>query len=182
MPKLRFANHLPARIVGLVRDGKANVAVIFALAMVPTIYLLGMTLDYSQVIRKRAQLNAAADAAVIAAVTPTMLTQPTAAAVTAATNVFNATAMGPQGNGLQGLAGTPALNVSVTNSGLVRTATVSYTAASTNNFPILLGTPSWSFLGSSSASASGAPNINFYLLLDDSPSMAIAANQSDITR
>jgi Flp pilus assembly protein TadG len=180
MPKLRFANHLPARIVGLVRDGKANVAVIFALAMVPTIYLLGMTLDYSQVIRKRAQLNAAADAAVIAAVTPTMLTQPTAAAVTAATNVFNATAMGPQGNGLQGLAGTPALNVSVTNSGLVRTATVSYTAASTNNFPILLGTPSWSFLGSSSASASGAPNINFYLLLDDSPSMAIAANQTDI--
>jgi Flp pilus assembly protein TadG len=68
MPKLRFANHLPARIVGLARDRKANVAVIFAVVMVPTIYLLGMTLDYSQVIRKRAQLNAAADAAVIAAV------------------------------------------------------------------------------------------------------------------
>jgi Flp pilus assembly protein TadG len=179
MPKLRFANHLTARIVGLARDRKANVAVIFAVAMVPTIYLLGMTLDYSQVIRKRAQLNAAADAAVIAAVTPTMLTQPTANAVTAATNVFNATAS-PQGKPLPGLAGTPALNVSVTNSGLVRTATVSYTAASTNNFPILLGTPVWAFNGSSSASASGAPNINFYLLLDDSPSMAIAANQSDI--
>jgi len=175
MPKLRFANFLTARIFHLARDRKANVAVIFALVMVPTIYLLGMTLDYSQVARKRAQLNAAADAAVIAAVTPTMLTQPTSAAVTAATNVFNAT-----GNGLSGLAGAPALNVSVTNSGLVRTATVSYTAASSNNFPILLGTPSWSFNGSSSASASGAPNINFYLLLDDSPSMAIAANQNDI--
>jgi Flp pilus assembly protein TadG len=175
MPKLRFANFLTARIFHLARDRKANVAVIFALVMVPTIYLLGMTLDYSQVARKRAQLNAAADAAVIAAVTPTMLTQPTSAAITAATNVFNAT-----GNGLSGLAGAPALNVSVTNSGLVRTATVSYTAASSNNFPILLGTPSWSFNGSSSASASGAPNINFYLLLDDSPSMAIAANQNDI--
>jgi Flp pilus assembly protein TadG len=174
MPKFRFAN-LTARIVCFRNDPKANVAVIFALLMVPTIYLLGMTLDYSQVIRKRAQLNAAADAAVIAAVTPTMLTQPTSAAVTAATNVFNATA-----TGLPGLAGTPALNVSVGNSGLVRTATVSYTAASTNNFPILLGTPSWSFAGNSSASASGAPNINFYLMLDDSPSMAIAANQNDI--
>jgi Flp pilus assembly protein TadG len=175
MPKLRFFDDLTTRFFHLLQDRKANVAVIFALVMVPTIYLLGMTLDYSQVARKRAQLNAAADAAVIAAVTPTMLTQPTSAAVTAATNVFNAT-----GNGLSGLAGTPALNVNVTNSGLVRTATVSYTAASSNNFPILLGTPSWSFAGSSSASASGAPNINFYLLLDDSPSMAIAANQNDI--
>src|SRR5665213_632707 len=175
MPKFRFADYLTARIFHLLRDRRANVAVIFALVMVPTIYLLGMTLDYSQAIRKRAQLNAAADAAVIAAVTPTMLTQPTSAAVTAATNVFNAT-----GNGLSGLSGTPLLNVNVTNSGLVRTATVSYTAASTNNFPILLGAPAWPINGSSSASASGAPNINFYLLLDDSPSMAIAANQADI--
>ena len=77
MPKFRFADYLTARIFHLLRDRRANVAVIFALVMVPTIYLLGMTLDYSQVIRKRAQLNAAADAAVIAAVTPTMLTQTT---------------------------------------------------------------------------------------------------------
>src|ERR1700723_21995 len=109
MPKLRFANDLATRIFRFLGDRKANVAVIFALLMVPTIYLLGMTLDYSQVVRKRAQLNAAADAAVIAAVTPTMLTQPTSAAVTAATNVFNATAS-PQGKPLPGLAGTPALN------------------------------------------------------------------------
>ena len=73
------------------------------------------------------------------------------------------------------------MNVNVTNSGLVRTATVSYTAASTNNFPILLGTAAWPFNGSSSASASGAPNINFYLLLDNSPSMAIAGTPAGIT-
>ena len=176
MPKLRLSNRLTARIFHLWRDRKANVAVIFALIMVPTIYLLGMTLDYSQAIHKRAQLNAAADAAVIAAVTPSMLTQPTSAAVTAATNVFNAT-----GNGLSGLSGTPSLNVNVTNTGLVRTATVSYTAASTNNFPIVLGTSAWPINGSSSASASGAPNINFYLLLDDSPSMAIAGTPAGIT-
>jgi Flp pilus assembly protein TadG len=176
MPKLRFANDLATRIFHLLRDRKANVAVIFALVMVPTIYLLGMTLDYSQVIRKRAQLNAAADAAVIAAVTPSMLSQSSTVATAAATNVFNATA-----NGLPGLASTPSLNVNVTNSGLVRTATVSYTAASTNNFPILLGTAAWPFNGSSSASASGAPNINFYLLLDDSPSMAIAGTPAGIT-
>jgi Flp pilus assembly protein TadG len=156
-------------------DRKANVAVLFALVMVPTIYLMGMTLDYTQAVHKQSQLNAAADAAVIAAVTPSMLAQSTAAATTAATNVFNATA-----NGLPGLSGPPALNVSVVNNGLVRTATVSYTAAATNNFPILLNTPAWPITGTSTASSSSSPNINFYLLLDDSPSMAIGAGPSDI--
>ncbi|MGD5691115.1 pilus assembly protein TadG-related protein, partial [Xanthomonas citri pv. citri] len=52
------------------RDRKANVAIIFALMMVPTIFLLGMALDYTLALRKREQLNAAADAAAIAAVRP----------------------------------------------------------------------------------------------------------------
>jgi len=134
-----------------------------------------MTLDYTQAVRKRSQLDAALDAAVIAAVTPSMLSQSNAAATTAATNVFNATAVG-----LPGLSGQPALNITVTNVGLVRTVTASYTSASTNNFPILLGTPAWNINGTSAASASGAPNINFYLLLDDSPSMAIAGTPAGV--
>jgi Flp pilus assembly protein TadG len=158
------------------KDRDANIAVIFALAMVPAIYLLGMTLDYAQAVRKRSQLNAAADAAAIAAVTPSMLSQPISAAVTAATNVFNATA-----NSLPGLSAQPNLTVNITNTGLVRNAVISYTAGSTNNFPILLGSAAWPIGGSSSASATGAPNINFYLLLDDSPSMAIAGTPAGIT-
>jgi Flp pilus assembly protein TadG len=175
MPNFRFVNFLTARFLHLLRDRKANVAVMFAVMMVPTIYLLGMTLDYTQAVRKRSQLDAALDAAVIAAVTPSMMSQSNAKAVTAATNVFNATA-----TGLPGLSGQPTLNIAVTNVGLVRTVTASYTSASTNNFPILLGTPAWHINGTSSASASGAPNINFYLLLDDSPSMAIAGTPAGI--
>jgi Flp pilus assembly protein TadG len=175
MPNFRFVNFLTARIFHLLRDRKANVAVMFAVMMVPCIYLLGMTLDYTQAVRKRSQLDAALDAAVIAAVTPSMLSQSNAAATTAATNVFNATAAG-----LPGLSGQPTLNITVTNVGLVRTVTASYTSASTNNFPILLGTPAWNINGTSAASASGAPNINFYLLLDDSPSMAIAGTPAGV--
>jgi Flp pilus assembly protein TadG len=165
-------NALLLRFAG---NRNANVAVMFALAMVPTIYLLGMMLDYTQAIRRRSQLDAATDAAAIAAVTPSMMSQPNSAAVTAATNVFNATAAK-----LPGLYATPNLTVNITNNGLVRNAAISYTAASINNFPILLGSPAWPINGASTASASGAPNINFYLLLDDSPSMAIAANDTDI--
>jgi Flp pilus assembly protein TadG len=159
-------------------DRKANVAITFALVMIPTVYLLGMALDYSLAVRKRSQLNAAIDAAAISAVTPSMLAQSSSVATTTATNVFNATA-----NGMPGLSGPPALNVTIANSGLVRTATVSYKAASINNFPILLRAPVWQINGTSTATSSGgaAPNINFYLLLDDSPSMAIAGTPAGIT-
>jgi Flp pilus assembly protein TadG len=44
----RSANRLTKRIVRLLRDRKANIAVTFALAMVPAVYLLGMALDYAQ--------------------------------------------------------------------------------------------------------------------------------------
>src|ERR1700722_11104029 len=109
MPKLRFADDLATRVFRFLGDRKATMTVIFALVRVLTIYFLGMTLDYSQVLCKRAQLNAAADAAVIAAVAPSMLSQSSTLAVAAATNVFNATA-----NGLSGLASTPSLSVNVT--------------------------------------------------------------------
>ena len=165
-------------IVRFAKNRKANVAVIFAIIIVPTIYLLGMGIDYTQARRRQSQLDAAADAAAIAAVTPSMMAQSTTVAQTTATNIFNTKANAIAG----GLTATPILTVTVGNVGLVRTATVTYTANSTNNFPSLLGKQVWPIQGSATASASGAPNINFYLLLDDSPSMAIAANDTDIAK
>lgn len=156
-------------------DRKANVAIIFALTMVPIIFLLGMTLDYTLALRKREQLNAAADAAAIAAVRPAMLTQTDSAVVKAtAEAVFAAKA------NLPGLSSVPTPTVTVIDSGLARTITVSYTAESVNNFPGVLGKQTWQVAGSATAKASSAPNMNFYLLLDDSPSMALAATQTDI--
>jgi Flp pilus assembly protein TadG len=193
MSNLRSANRLTTLLFQSLKDRKtdiatnpllrrfasndrANVAVIFAIVMVPTIYLLGMTMDYTQAYHKQSQLNAAVDAAAIAAVTPTMMSQSNTTAANTATMVFNATA-----KQLTGLSATPTPTVNVTNNGLVRFVTVSYTAASVNNFPILLGSAAWPIGGSSTASASGAPNINFFLLLDTSPSMAIAGTPAGIT-
>lgn len=161
---LRFARHR-----------EANVAITFALMMVPTIYLLGMALDYTQAVRKQGQLDAAADAAAIAAVRPAMLNQTNATVVQqTAAAVFAAKA------NLPGLVSVPAPTITVVDSGLQRTITVAYTAQSINNFPSLLGTPSWQLKGSAVAKASSAPNMNFYLLLDDSPSMGIGATATDI--
>jgi Flp pilus assembly protein TadG len=175
MPKLRFANFLTARIFHLARDRKANVAVIFALVMVPTIYLLGMAMDYTQALRKQSQLNAATDAAAIAATRPAMLAQPDSVAQAAATAIFSSTA-----KNLPGLTSIPTPTIVINDAGLQRTVTVSYNAKAINNFPILLGSPAWPIQGSSTAQASNAPNLNFYLLMDVSPSMAIGATDTDI--
>ena len=158
------------------RDRKGNVAVIFALALVPTIFLIGMALDFASAMQKRTQLNAAADAAALAAVTPAMMKQTTTTAKAAASNIFKAEA-----SAIGALTyNNPTINVTSTNGGLTRTVTVSYTASSINNFPNVLGQSTWPLSGSSQATATTAPNIDFYLLLDNSPSMAIAATTAGI--
>jgi Flp pilus assembly protein TadG len=100
-------------------DRKANVAVIFALTIVPIIFLLGMTLDFTQALRKKEQLDAAADAAAIAAVRPAMLMQTDAVAQATAYAIFMSTA-----NSLSGLTATPTPTITVTDVGLQRIVSV----------------------------------------------------------
>ena len=167
---------LHAWLYRFARDRKANVAVIAALTMVPIIFLLGMTLDFTQALRKKEQLDAAADAAAIAAVRPAMLMQTDSVAAATATAIFNSTA-----GSLSGMAAIPTPTVTITNLGLQRTVTVTYSAASLNNFPmVLMNTASWPISGSATAQAAAAPNMNWYLLMDDSPSMGIGASLADI--
>lgn len=160
-----------------IHDRSGNVATIFALSLIPATFLVGMALDFSSAIQRRAQLNAAADAAALAAVTPSMITQSNAAAQLAAQNIFNA-----ESSMLGGVtSAVPSVTITSSNGGLTRTALVSYTASSVNNFPSVLGQSGWSISGSSTATATAAPNINFYLLLDTSPSMNLPATSAGIT-
>ena len=161
-------------ICRLLRNRRGNVAAIFALSLLPIVFLTGMAMDFTAASQKKAQLNAAADAAALVAVTPAMMNQSAANAQTAAQNIFKAEA-----SGMNGLLYTNP-TVTVTQSGLTRTVAVSYTANSVNSFPSILGTTTWSFSGSSTATATTSPSIDFYLLLDNSPSMNIAATSAGI--
>src|ERR1700722_19702556 len=170
------------RVSMFCRDRRGNVAIIFALSMIPCVFLIGMALDFTSATQKRVQLNAAADAAALAAVTPSMMTQTTTAAKTAATNAFNAVAS----NVTNATSITPTISVTSSNGGLTRTVSVTYTANSTNAFPnvlkLLSGTSqtNWPISGSSTSTSTTSPNIDFYLLLDNSPSMNIAATTAGI--
>ncbi len=108
--------------------------------------------------------------------TNTVSAESDTASVTAATNTFNA-----QASTIAGVTYNPAnLNVSIVDSATNRTVTVTYTALSQNAFLGVLGTPTIALSGSSTATSQSAPNVDFYLLLDLSPSMAIASTQAGI--
>ena len=156
------------------RDDDGNLIVLFALALVPIITLIGMTVDFSLSSKRKAMLDAYADSASLAAVTPALLSQNDNASITAATNVFNA-----QASLVTGLTAIT-LAVTATDSGLSRSVTVKYNTASKMMFGGLVGRSSVPLTGTSVALASVPPNIDFYLLLDNSPSMAIAATTSGI--
>ncbi len=158
------------------RNTRGNTAMIFAIAVIPIVYLTGMGVDYTAAVERQVALNAAADSAALSAVTPNSLQQSTAAAIVTAENTFNA-----QAGAISGVSYSPSnVTVTITYNGTIRTVVVSYNADSTNFFPAVLGQSTIPVSGSSTATASTAPNIDFYLLLDASPSMGIAATTSGI--
>ena len=157
------------------QSDSANVIIIFALSLFPIIFLVGLGMDFTSASQKKAHLDAAADAAALSAVTPQMAQVSIALTQARAQQVFNGEA-----STLTGVSySQPTINI--VQNGLVRTATVSYTGSSTNAFSGILGKPTWPIAGTSVATSQYSPNVDFYLLLDNSPSMAIAATSAGIS-
>ena len=167
-----------ASLSRLFRDSRGNVAMMFGVSLFPLVFLTGMAIDYTIASDRQTQLNGFADAAALAAVTPTMMAQSTTAAQNAAINTFNA-----QAEQLSDISYNPSknLNVSVVaNANGTRTVTVTYDALYNTFFAGVLSKATLNLGGSSTSTGGLPPNINFYLLLDDSPSMALAATTTGV--
>jgi Flp pilus assembly protein TadG len=148
----------------------------FAITALPMLYLTGMGIDYTLAAQRQAKLNALADAAALAAITPTMMAQSDTQAQAAAQNIFNA-----QATKMGGINYDPKkLTVNVVDNGPQRTVSVTYQATSQNMFPGVLNLQALSLSGKSQSTTTLPPNMDFYLLLDNSPSMAIAATSDGI--
>jgi Flp pilus assembly protein TadG len=162
------------------------VTILFAFAATGIVLIVGLALDYGQALTRKAALNAAADAAALAAlgsissdyarnvVDSTMI----ANAQAAAQRAFTANA----GAAYDNLTGAPTIHVQ--RSGQVVTASVGYQARSPNLFG---GLANVAFMnidhssGRESVAALTLPSyLDFYLLLDNTPSMGIGATQTDI--
>lgn len=165
-------------------DQRGNVLIIVGFTIVPLTFTVGFGIDYARAMRLQTQLNAAADAAALAAVAPSMILQPDSEAKLAATKMFNAQAA--LANGYQDLQMTPTITASTSGSsgalGYLRKATISYTVKSINTFGGILGADTLTVTGTASASAQQPPNVDFYLAMDNSPSMLLPATSDGIAK
>jgi Flp pilus assembly protein TadG len=159
-------------------DKRGNVLMIFAFAVIPMVFATGMGIDYARAARLRTKLDAIADAAALAAVAQPQMNDPSDADATAvAQKMFDA-----QADGLPGLDGLPKVTIKIThpNGTTSRVAQVSYTANSLNAFGSVLKMRTIPIGGTSSATATAAPNMDFYIALDTSPSMALPTTSDGI--
>ncbi|HVM99221.1 MAG TPA: Tad domain-containing protein [Caulobacteraceae bacterium] len=162
------------------RHDGGNVAIITTLMIIPLTFALGLAYDYTMASQRKDQIDGMADAAALGAVTPAEMAQSLTTAEARSKNLFL--------DQIQTVAGVTFQPSDVVVTGadtpfgatITRNVTVTYKAASPNVFAGILGQPSFNIVGNASATSGGAPNIDFYLLLDDSPSMEIAATQTDI--
>jgi Flp pilus assembly protein TadG len=159
-----------------VSDRSGTIAATFALGLIPLMGIVGMGIDYASSAQRHAQLNAIADSAALAAVTPAMMAQGDAQSIAAAQQTFNAQAAAVPGV----VYNSANLTVTAQDNGMHRTVTVTYQAASRTLFASLIGQSTIALGGSAQATTTVPPNIDFYLLLDNSPSMAVAATTAGI--
>lgn len=160
------------QLARLARDTRANIMVFMAVSLLALGTATGVGIDFARGLNFKSDLQGAADAAAIAGASDYLNAGYASQATTAATNYFNkAKANLPTNYGV-----TFTVTLSQSAPWTVTVSATSSIASTFNGFfentiPVTV-----------SATAHGPtnPNIDFYLLLDSSPSMAIAATQAGI--
>jgi Flp pilus assembly protein TadG len=156
MPASRIATRLIALTFRFLDDSQANLAVIFAIALLPLLAAVGCATEYSLATRMKAKMQAAADAASVASISrsspgylsATKMTTdgPVSAGVADANNVFN-------GNlGTTGGYGNLSVTSAVTKVGSILISNVQFNAEVPTAFMKIVGSPSLTISGSSTAS------------------------------
>lgn len=165
-------------------DRSGNIAVLFTLALLPILSAVGCAVDYSRATQYRSKLQAAIDAASVGSVgkkSPAYIAAgsmsadgPIPAGVTDATNIFDGNMSGVDGYTLNSM--TPV----VTKTGSIITSTVTFSANVPTMFLGVMGKSTMTVTGSSTSVTSMPLYIDFYLLMDNSPSMGVGATPADV--
>jgi Flp pilus assembly protein TadG len=167
-------------------DARGNIAVTFALCLVPLVSSIGCAVDYAMATRVKAKLQGAADAASIASISVNSAgyvaaiamtsNGPVTAGATEAASIFSGNA--EMVNGYSGL--TVTTSVTKTSSGL--TSTVQFSANVPVTFLQLIGYQTLTVSGSSHSSTTLPLYLDFYLTLDVSGSMGLPSTTAEAQR
>jgi len=181
----RFAQ-MRALLSAFRSNTRANVAVITAVSAIPLISAIGCVVDYTTAAMIRTKLQAAADAATLAAVSANSPLITTAKGMTGngtvsngsttATNFYNADLTGTTGY----TTSTP--TATVTKSGKTITATLSFSAQVPTFFMGVIGYSNIAISGTSTSSYTLPTYIDFYLTIDVSGSMSFPSTASEQAR
>lgn len=168
-----------------IENRSGNYTMMMGLLALPLFGAVGIAVDYSQATRVRSLLANAADAAALGAVSRGSPTYKHGGVFTAdwteqdakndALNLFNAFIVGKTGFTLDEVTAT------FDRVGTDITAEVNFSAKVPMSFMRLFGHDYVPITGSSSSSIRTSPFIDFYMLLDNSPSMGVAATPADVT-
>jgi Flp pilus assembly protein TadG len=166
-------------------DRRGNVAVIFALAILPIMAVVGCAVDYSRANQLLGKLQAAGDAASVGSIAKASAAFVAAGSMTTdgqiavgatdATKIFNGNVTGLTGVTINSLTPT------VTKTGSTLTSVVSYSASIPTTFMSVVGKSSMTVNGTSTSTANIPQYVDFYVLLDNSPSMGVGATPADVT-
>ncbi|MFI5013759.1 MAG: TadE/TadG family type IV pilus assembly protein [Hyphomicrobiales bacterium] len=171
----RASSSLMRHVRDLARDKAGNTAVMFGLAIIPLLVVVGMAVDYARVTSVRDKLDNAADVAALASVSKSanpFVTPPTQASVR---KYFDAIANTIPGVTITSFQAT--IVPSVTNMSVA----VSYTGQVQTTLARIIGISTIAIGGTATAKVNAPPYIDFYLLLDNSPSMGLGATAADIS-
>jgi Flp pilus assembly protein TadG len=157
------------------RESSGNIAITFGIAVLPISLSVGAAVDYSLASRTKTVLNEFADAAALSAVSQAAMALSADKAQTNAVNFFNAQAATLKRGSVSDV------SVTVTDNGALRTAVLSYTANVPTAFMGLAGINNLTVSGTSTAASATPTYIDFYLLLDNTPSMGVGATPADVT-
>jgi Flp pilus assembly protein TadG len=160
-----------------------NVTVIFSLLLMVLMGIGGAAIDYVRLVEQRTVFAAAADSAVLAAISSAReaerngLTGIPKLAKAAAQNAWDANVA------TASIETSKAPKITVSNAGSAWTATIRYDEASPTSFMALLGVKTMRLAGEAKASTKIEKNPNywdFHIVIDDSSSMGIGATQADM--
>lgn len=205
-PLLRNARGFVARFAA---DVRGNVLMIMGFATVPLLFATGFAVDYSHAEKLETRLDAAADAAALSSVSSSQMQQSTGTGALATQAIATFVANFDGGNGItgslpsssstassttltftgaatstSGLSGNVTVTATASTSGQFntgRTVTVAWSGQSQNYFSGVLSSSTLPISGTSTSNADAAPYINFYMLLDNSPSMLLPSTTTGLS-
>lgn len=151
-----------------------QVAIMFAVMSIPILFASGAAIDYGRRNAAKSQLDAAVDGAVLAVISQKTNTISSDTLANMKTQ-FLAEAAKVPGVTVTSFVSTPVTTSSTVSLSATYTATVKTTLGSMMKIPVL------NIGGTSASTRNVLQYINFYLLLDNSPSMGLAATDADVT-